>query len=205
MKIINKILIVFLAALSVSCGVNNDKKYVLSAEETLNAYLNKDDILSPEKLANIILCEFSQDKYQFIDLRNPHEFMIDHIPNAINIPAKDILKDENLHILNQGEKINIIYCKKNCVSVNAYIMLKQLNYKNIKVALGGFEFINNYVINKYGIKTGVYDDEMPRYNFLRLIAESDMPTLDSIKKPAVIVKNPNKVIKDFDENCPDLN
>ena len=84
-------------------------------------------------------------------------------------------------------------------------MLKQLNFKNIKVALGGFDFIHNYIVDSYGIKTGVYDDEKPRYDFIRLVAGTNLPKNDSIKRPSVINVNPNKVIKDFDEECPDLN
>ena len=85
------------------------------------------------------------------------------------------------------------------------MMLKQLNFKNIKVALGGFDFIHEYIVDSYGIKTGVYDDEKPRYDFIRLVAGTNLPTNDSISRPTVIDVNPNKVIKDFDEECPDLN
>ncbi len=205
MKIGKNILILSLLFFVFSCGIDNSKKYVLTPEETLQAYLSKDDILTPEKLANILLCKKDTNLYQFVDIRTPHEFAIKHLEGAINIPSKDILDEANLEILNQDEKINIIFCKSNCQAVNSYLMLKQLNYRNIMVALGGYKFIDKYVIESYGIKTGVYDGEKPKYNFLRLIAGSDLPTNDSIAKPTDYAKNPNKVIKDFDEECPDLN
>lgn len=189
----------------VSCGNETEKKYLLSADEALQAYLNKDDILSAEKLANILLCKKDTHLYQFVDIRTPHDFAIKHLDRAINIPSKDILDEANLPILNQDQKINILFCKSNCQAVNTYLMLKQLNYKNIKVALGGYDFIDEYVIGTYGIKTGVYSSEKPKYNFLRLIQGSDLPVNDSISKPTGYAKNPNKVIKDFDEECPDLN
>ena len=166
--------------------------------------MNKDDILSTEKLANVILCK-RDTLYQFVDLRTPHEFTINHLDGAINIPAKDILEKENLEILNQDEHIVVLFCKSNCIAVNSYLMLKQLNYKNIKVVLGGFDFINKHIVDSYGIKTGVCNDEKPRFDFLRLVAGTDAPVNDSISRPSVIDKNPNKVIKDFDEECPDLN
>ena len=205
MKIGKNILILSLLFLVFSCGIDNSKKYVLTPEETLQAYLSKDDILTPEKLANILLCKKDTVLYQFIDIRTPHEFAIKHLEGAINIPSKDILDEANLEVLNQGKKISIIFCKSNCQAVNSYLMLKQLNYRNIMVALGGYKFIDKYVIESYGIKTGAYDGEKPKYNFLRLIAGSDLPIHDSIVRPTDYAKNPNKVIKNFDEECPDLN
>jgi rhodanese-related sulfurtransferase len=204
MKIINKILILSITFIMVSCGVDDSKKYVISAEDALTAYLNKDDIYSSEKIANILLCK-KADKYQLIDIRTPHEFAINHLPGAINIPSKDILDEEYFETLNQDEKINVLYSSEGYQAVDSYMMLKQLNFKNIKVALGGFDFIHNYIVDSYGIKTGIYDDEKPRYDFIRLVAGTQAPKKDSITKPNVINVNPNKVIKDFDEECPDLN
>ena len=204
MKIINKILILSITFIMVSCGVDDSKKYVISAEDALTAYLNKDDIYSSEKIANILLCK-KADKYQLIDIRTPHEFAINHLPGAINIPSKDILDEEYFETLNQDEKINVLYSSEGYQAIDSYMMLKQLNFKNIKVALGGFDFIHNYIVDSYGIKTGIYDDEKPRYDFIRLVAGTQAPKKDSITKPNVINVNPNKVIKDFDEECPDLN
>lgn len=205
MKIVKNIFILSLLFLIVSCGIDDSKKYVLSAEDTLEAYLSKADILTPEQLANILLCKKDTAMYQFVDIRTPHDFAIKHLEGAINIPSKDILDEENLAVLNQSNKISIIFCKSNCQAVNSYLMLKQLNYKNIKVALGGYVFIDKYIIESYGIKTGAYSGEKAKYNFLRLITGSETPKLDSIVRPKDYVKNPNKVIKNFDEECPDLN
>ncbi len=204
MKIINTLLIIATVALITSCGIDDSKKYVLSADKTLQAYINKDDIYPVEKIANILLCKNSK-KHQLIDIRTPHEFAIDHLPGAINIPSKHILDDEYYDVINQDENINVLYCKGGHQAINIYLMLKQLNIKNIKVARGGFDFINDYVVDSYGIKTGVYDDEKPRFDFIRLVAGIKKPIYDSISRPKIIDVNPNKVIKDFDEECPDLN
>ncbi len=205
MKIITKIMIVSLAVFIVSCGVDDSKKYVLSPQETLKMYLNKEDILSTNKLANIILCKKDTNLFRFIDLRTPHEFAINHYPGAINVPYKDILDEKYLPVLNQDKKINILYGSDVYESIDAFIMLKQLNYKNNRLSLGGFKFINDYIVNSYGIKTGVYNDEKPKYDFIRLVIGTEGPKFDSISKPKVINVNPNKVRKDFDEECPDLN
>jgi len=203
MKIFKNIIIVSLAVFMVSCGIDDSKKYVLSPDETLQAYINKDDIYPSEKIANILLCKDSS-HYQLIDIRTPHSFAINHIPGAINVPAKDILDEKYYDIINQDEKINVLYGITASSAIDAYLMLKQLNFKNNKVVLGGFDFINTYIVDNYGIKTGVYDDEKPKYDFLRLVAGTNKPLESKVKKPEFDEKN-KRVVIDFDEECPDLN
>jgi len=205
MNWIKNISILFLVSIVFfSCTSENRKKYAISTEEALDAYLNKEDILSVEKMANILLCK--QDHiYQLIDLRTPHEYAEGHIKGAISIPAKNILDLDYYNILNQDENINVLYCRGKNQAINIYMILHQLGFKNIKVSLGGYEYLNNYVIEQYGVKSGDYNDEKPKYDFLRLIAGVDTPVKDSITTPEIDQLNPNKVVRDFDEECPDLN
>lgn len=187
-----------------ACTSESRKEYALSTEEALSAYLQKEDILAVEKVANILLCKQTH-SYRMIDLRNPHEFIQGHIEGAINIPAKDVLDMEYYELFNQDEYINVLYCSGQNQASNIYMVLKQLGFKNIKVALGGYDFINKFIIEQYGIKSGDYSDEKPKYDYLRLVVGVEQPVTDSIKPPVVLEKNPNKVVKDFDEECPDLN
>lgn len=187
-----------------ACASENHKKYAISAEEALQAYLAKEDILSVEKMANILLCKHAH-VYQFIDLRTPPEFLKSHVPGAINIPAKNILDMEYYDILNQDEKINVLYCRGKNEATNIYMILKQLGFKNIKVSLGGYDYIETFMLNHYGVKSGDYNDEKPKYDYLRLVVGIDKPSKAQIASPELLYKNPNKVIKDFDEACPDLN
>ena len=204
MKILKNILLASILLLMVSACDKPQKQYKLSAQEAMDIYLAKEDILSVEKLANILLCKHEH-HYQMIDLRTPPEFIRGHIDGAISIPAKNVLDMEYFEILNQDDKINVLYCRGKNQAINIYMILKQLGFKNIKVALGGYDFINDFIVLKYGINSGDYNDEKPKYNYMRLVADIDKPKNDSIAAPEVIYKNPNKVIKDFDEECPDLN
>lgn len=205
MKIIKNILLFSILIVTVSaCTSENRKKYDIDTEEVLELYTSKIDIISAEKIANILLCD-QDNPYQFIDLRTPHEFIQSHVEGAINIPAKDILDMEYYDILNQSEIINVLYCRGQNQAINIYLILKQMGFKNIKVAMGGFDYINDYIVVQYGIKTGDYTGEKPNYDFLRLVAGINVPTKDSIVAPKNLYKNMHKVIKDFDEECPDLN
>lgn len=200
----NTVLILMMSILMLSCTSENRKKYSINPEEALQAYIDKKDILSVEKVANILLCKHDH-IYRMIDLRTPHEYAQGHVPNAINIPAKDVLDMDYYSLFNQDEKINVLYCRGASQAINIYMILNQLGFKNIKVALGGYDYINDYIIAQYGIKSGDYSDEKPKYDFLRLITGVDLPKMDSISRPEIEKMNPNKVVKDFDESCPDLN
>jgi rhodanese-related sulfurtransferase len=187
-----------------SCTSENRKKYAIDTHEALEDYISKKDIISVEKVANILLCKHEH-IYQLIDLRTPHEFAHGHIDGAINIPAKNILDMDYYNILNQDEKINVLYCRGENQAANIYMVLNQLGFKNIKVALGGYDYLQNYVINQYGIKSGDYNDEKPKFDYLRLVAGIDLPEKDSISAPEIDKRNPHKIVRDFDEECPDLN
>lgn len=199
MKLISKILVLFLVATLASCGVDDEKQYLLSVEETLEAVVNKKDIYSAEKIADII---YKKDtlNYRFIDIRTPHEFIIDHVDGAVNVPAKHILDEEYLEILNQDQLINVLYCKGSHQAMNAYIMLKQLNFKNIKVSLGGFSFIKESIINSYGIKTGIYNDELARYDFSKIQSETqgggdNIKSVSAAKPKKALIKRKKKEVE----------
>jgi len=205
MSRIKNISIIFLVFIVlISCTSENRKKYAIDSKTALEDYITGKDILSVEKMANILLCK-QEHIYQLIDLRTPHEYAQGHINGAINIPAKNILDMDYYKILNQDDNINVLYCRGENQAINIYMILHQLGFKNIKVSLGGYDFLNDHVVKKYGIKSGDYDDEKPKYDFLRLIAGVDIPVKDSISTPEIKSLNPNKVVRDFDEECPDLN
>jgi rhodanese-related sulfurtransferase len=200
-----KITILLLASIVLtSCTSEDRKKYAVSTNDALEAYISKKDILSVEKVANILLCKHDH-IYRMIDLRTPHEFAQGHIKDAINIPAKNVLDMDYYDLFNQDEKINVLYCRGKNQAINIYMILNQLGFKNIKVALGGYDYLNEYVVQQYGVKSGDYDDEKPKYDFLRLIAGVDVPKQDSIASPEFDQKNSKKIVRDFDEECPDLN
>jgi len=169
MKILQKLLILTLSIGMVSCGIDNSKQYVISPQETLDVVLSKADIITPEKLADIVL--LGSPKYQLIDLRTPHDFLIDHVEGAINIPAKDILDEENFNIINQDKLINVLYGDNPEQVFSFYLLLKQLNFKNIKITSGNFDFIKNNIIDSYGIHTGDYYNENAKYDYAKVVSK----------------------------------
>ena len=196
MKIINRLLIVAIAILMVSCGVDNSKQYVISPEQTLDIVLSKADVVTPEKLADIVLQDSS--KYQLIDLRTPHDFLINHVEGAINIPAKDILDAEHFDVINQDKVINILYGSSAEQVFTFYLLLKQLNFKNIKISLANYDFIKNSIIESYGIRTANYYNEKAKYDYAKVVSEiagaGAAPTSSAPKTKKKIVKRKKKEV-----------
>ena len=196
MKNINKLLIFTLAIFMVSCGVDSSKQFVISPKQTLDIVLNKKYIVTPEKLADIILLK--QKNYQLIDIRNPHKFLVSHVDGAINIPAKDLFDSEYNNIINQDKVINVLYGDSPEQVISYYLLLKQLNYKNIKISLGNYNYIKNNILESYGIHSGNYYDEKPKYNYAKIITEiagaGSAPVNNAPKKKKTIVKRKKKEV-----------
>lgn len=75
-----------------------------------------------------------------LDIREPAEFMMGHLPGAENIPRgvlefkvdmHPVLKDRNADIL--------IYCKNGGRSTLASHTLVRMGYSNLKMLVGGFD------------------------------------------------------------------
>ncbi len=169
MKKFHLIIGIAVSALLVSCSVDDSQSYVLNPEETLQVVLKDQDIIAPEELADIIL--MGSGNYQLIDLRTPHEFLVGHAEGAINLPAKNLLKEENLARLNQDGRTPLLYGNNSEQVYSYYILLKQLGIKNIKIAFGGYDFIKNNILDSYGVRSGSYYNERARYDYAKVVSE----------------------------------
>lgn len=145
-------------------------KYELTIENALLEIVNDSDLLRPEKAVSIINNMHPQ--FRFIDLRNPAEFNKGHLDGAINIPFKDLLADDYKEVLNQDEKINILYCNSEMESKEAVLLLKQIGYINNKVLLGGYQFITTYILDDYKTKAGIYPDDKAAYDYAKVASET---------------------------------
>ena len=178
MKKLSKILLFLVIASSfTSCKDEIKQDYVLSPEEILNFYVNggKTDskfALSENEFADIVLLKDTVN-YQFIDVRSAHKFVGSHLPHAINIPlSKKFLCNENMQQLNQDKKMLVLFGKNSSQSVATFLLLKQLGFKNMKVALGGCHYSKGFLMNNFGMRTGAYNDEIARYDYSKVVAET---------------------------------
>ncbi|MFC6268724.1 rhodanese-like domain-containing protein [Frigoriflavimonas asaccharolytica] len=94
--------------------------------------------------------------YTFLDSREPKEFNVSHLKNAVNIgydkfDSKKFVKD----FPNKNENI-VVYCSIGIRSETIGDKLKKLGYKNVQNLYGGiFEWKNkgNKVVDKDNLET----------------------------------------------------
>lgn len=137
--------------------------YSLTPDEILQEALKQEAVLGPVKLTNVILNNDSA--YQFVDLRTPHEFLKGHIPGAINIPVHALLDKENKMVLNQDQKILILYHTNHAMACGPWMVLRQLGYKNIYLMNGGWEYYKMAFLNNFAPMSGDYSDEQAKYDY----------------------------------------
>ena len=146
------------------------KKYRITTEDMLTEVQTYKDVVDPEKVMAVLYGD--DNLYQFIDLRNSHDFIKGHLENAINIPIHKILDDEYEKILNQDEHINILYYSDHCGACGPWMILKQLGYKNNKILLGGYDYVNDFILKEYTPMTGDFKNEKPKYDFAKIVSET---------------------------------
>ncbi|MEN8137569.1 MAG: rhodanese-like domain-containing protein [Bacteroidota bacterium] len=205
MKNLSKILLFLVFASSfTSCKEEVKQDYVLSPEEILNFYVNGGKTnskfaLSEEEFADIVLLKDTVN-YEFIDIRSAHKFIESHLPHATNIPlSKKFLCNENMLQLNQDKKILILFGEDSSQAVATFLLLKQLGFKNLKVALGGCKYAKGFLMRDFGMRTGVYNDEKARYNYAKVVAEtagagSVAPSSSAPKPKKKAVKREKKAV-----------
>ncbi len=166
--------VIMIAAIFMSCSNSDEKQYALTVQETLDKVISKADILSAEEIADILLekGDIATPKYQFIDIRTPQEFAIWHIPNAINMPAKNIFSNEYSEVLMNNDIVKVLYCKGSHQAMNVYVELTQLGYTDIKVSLGGYAFLKDHIIDTLSITNGIYNEDAALYDYAKVVKET---------------------------------
>lgn len=147
-----------------------EKKFELSQEESLTAITTQLQVIQPEKIKEILAS--NDQSYQFIDLRTSQEFDLYHLPGAINIHIHDILKSENEALLNPTDKINILYGATVEDACPVWVILKQLDYKNNSIMLGGFKLVKSNVIDKYAPDEVWFKNEVAQYDYAQIVKET---------------------------------
>lgn len=169
--------------------------YQVSVEKMHTKLKNYDkNLISPEEFIEIY---YSNDSlYRFIDLRNPREYVAGHLPNSINLPLDDILNEEFVEILNQDNKINVLYHNNHSIACSPWMLLSQIGYNNNKILMGGYDYVKANIMDNFSPMSGAYQNEKAKYNYKEVINNASGGGSNSETKtvaPTVIpVKNNNK-------------
>ncbi len=81
-----------------------------------------------------------------LDVREPAEFQLGHLPNAVNIPRGVLeFKVGNHPDLNDSQRSILLYCKNGGRSTLAAFTLKQMGFTGVEMLKGGFDDWSGHV------------------------------------------------------------
>jgi rhodanese-related sulfurtransferase len=96
------------------------------------------------------------EKALVLDVREPAEFQLGHLPNAINIPRGILeFKVDDHPDLNNHQRNILIYCKNGGRSTLAAYTLKQMGFSQVEMLTGGFDGWTG-TIHKIEVDPGLY-------------------------------------------------
>jgi rhodanese-related sulfurtransferase len=118
---------------------------ILPKQKTSSVQLNADELLREIKLeTNLITSDELADliinhdpSLLLIDVRDSVEYGKYHLPGAINIPLKELLDEKWMPYIDQISKNNVFYSNGTTLSSEAWIISRQLGFKNNFVLAGG--------------------------------------------------------------------
>ena len=126
----------------------------------LPKYQKSEGIPSKQLLSNIISLEryvstdqisdkiISQDpSFILIDVRDEKSYNNYTLPNAINIPLKNLLDEEFESFLNQDQFDVVFFSNDNFYADQAWVICNRLEYKNLHVLKGGINKWFTTIIN----------------------------------------------------------
>lgn len=160
------ILFVFLAPLALMLAFvpeNTTKPYKLTAQQLLQEVNEGIQFTSPDDVAKLIV---SQDPtILLVDVRSADEFENFHLEGAINIPLTDLLNPEWESYLDQDVRTNIFYCNGSTKSNQAWMITRQLGYRNCLVMQGGLNYWFETIMNPTAPGDLSADDMLAKYDF----------------------------------------
>lgn len=142
---------------------NKTKPYKLTADELLSEANTRTQYISPETVADMIVKK--DPTFRLIDVRGQDDFEKFNLQGAINIPVADLLADKYADVLNQDVIMNIFYSNGTITANEAWMVTRQLGYKNNYVLEGGLNYWFEAILNPQKPATTSPDEEFAKYDF----------------------------------------
>lgn len=180
---------------------NTTKPYKLTADQLLEEVKDGTQFINPDEVAHMLVT--NDPSLQIIDVRSADDFDKFSLPNAINIPLSDILNPEYEDYINQDVKLNVFYSNGTTDSNQAWMITRQLGYKNNYVLQGGLNYWAETIMNPEAPAENNPNEEIAKYNFRKgagaalggvsLEASTSAPVKSA--KPSIIKKKKKKGVQ----------
>jgi rhodanese-related sulfurtransferase len=141
---------------------NTTKQFKLTAGQLLEEVKSGTQYMQPTEVADMLISK--DPTLQLIDVRNADEFEKFSLPNSINIPLVDILNPEWEYYINQDVKLNVFYSNSSNDANQAWMLTRQLGYKNNYVLQGGVNYWAETIMNPEAPATTSPNEEIAKYN-----------------------------------------
>jgi len=142
---------------------NKTKPYKLTADQLLSEANTRTQFIAPETVADMIVKK--DPSFQLIDVRSQDDFEKFSLPGAISIPVTDLLSDKYTDLLNQDTRMNIFYSNGTITANEAWMVTRQLGYKNNYVLEGGLNYWFEAILNPTKPASTSPDEEFAKYDF----------------------------------------
>ncbi|PKQ62255.1 hypothetical protein BZG02_13130 [Labilibaculum filiforme] len=163
MRLILASVIIPLGIIIAAVPENTTKPFRLTAGELLNEVQNGSQFISTDQIADMLVQK--DPSLQLIDVRSQAEFEKYSLPGSVNVPLSDLLSKEWSDFLDQGLRMNVFYSNGNLKSNEAWMITRQLGYKNNYVLQGGLNYWAETILNPQAPKSVLADDEIAKYDF----------------------------------------
>jgi rhodanese-related sulfurtransferase len=141
---------------------NTTKQYKLTAEQLLEEVKSGTQFIHPDEVADMIISK--DPSLQLIDVRNAGEFEKFNLPNSINIPLADILNPEWEDYINQDVRLNVFYSNGSNDANQAWMIMRQLGYRNNYVLQGGVNYWAETIMNPEAPANTSPNEEFAKYD-----------------------------------------
>ncbi|WP_372947443.1 rhodanese-like domain-containing protein [Mariniphaga sp.] len=141
---------------------NTTKPYKLTADELLEEVKSGTQFIGPDQVADMVIS--NDPSLQLIDVRSAAEYEKFNLPNSINIPLVDILNPEWEEYINQDVNLNVFYSNGTNDANQAWMITRQLGYKNNYVLQGGLNYWAETVLNPEAPASTSPNEEILKYN-----------------------------------------
>jgi sulfur-carrier protein adenylyltransferase/sulfurtransferase len=162
------LLIIPLGIILAAVPADKTKRFKLSADELLQEAGTGVQFISPDVIADMLVQK--DPSLQLIDVRTPEEFEAFSLPGAINIPLSNLLADENTNILNQDARMNVFYSNGSVTANEAWMLTRQLGYKNNFVMEGGLNYWFGNILSAQAPSQTNPNEEFAKYDFRKSAA-----------------------------------
>jgi sulfur-carrier protein adenylyltransferase/sulfurtransferase len=149
---------------------NTTKPYKLTAVELLAEANTRTQFVTPEIVADMLVKK--DPSLRLIDVRSQDEFEKFSLPGAVNIPVTDLLSDQYAEILDQDTKMNVFYSNGTITANEAWMITRQLGYKNNYVMEGGLNYWFGTILNPQVPASTSPDEEFARYDFRKSASQA---------------------------------